>query len=175
MTDRQQAEADRLMREGIASSAVIEDGTVKIKNQISGTWEPWRGQATQDTGGKLFQRRQERVSRTTQNNRRHDNANRSDKRIAARVAAETRSPDRAIGELVSRRKAMDERERYQKLTSIRDEVSALAARSTAAQIESEIRAERIRFCSLRDAFERDASASRLTILYGHLMEKGGPQ
>jgi len=43
--------AEELMREGLVDNAVVVDGKVQVLNQISGNWEPYRGQQVQDPDG----------------------------------------------------------------------------------------------------------------------------
>ena len=40
-----------LQKNGTVSNATIQDGKVMIKNQISGNWEEYHGQAVQSPGG----------------------------------------------------------------------------------------------------------------------------
>ena len=47
MTDN----AEELMRTGNVGNAVVQDGKVMVKNQISGNWEPYSGQPVQSPDG----------------------------------------------------------------------------------------------------------------------------
>jgi hypothetical protein len=51
MSDKAQEVAKELMKSGKVASAVVSDGKVLVKNQISGNWEPYTGQQVQDPRG----------------------------------------------------------------------------------------------------------------------------
>lgn len=49
--DSAQKRADQLMRSGVVKNAVVSEGKVLVKNQVSGNWEPFTGQQVQNPAG----------------------------------------------------------------------------------------------------------------------------